>query len=99
MNDKNFNELYVWIGSSLGCSEIEFKNVMFSFLGLRIKFCESVRTNGRTDLLFYIHDEDIQKLDKTQFKTCIKRLDDIICSNKLYFNSSTVTKYKHLSYR
>jgi len=86
-----FNQLCVWSGTTLGESTIEdFEKFFIDNLNARIKFCEVVITNGsverneeggRSDILFYVHDNDVMGFAVKRFEYGIRWWEDVVSYN------------------
>ena len=93
-----YNQLCVWQGCLMPAENpIEvFTEFFKEVLHVRVKFCEQVWTNpdidedgkpikgtgGRSDLLFYIHDEDIPKFAIKRLEYGIRWWEDVVSYNK-----------------
>lgn len=100
-----FKQLCVWPGTILGDSTVEeFVNFFKEHYNVRIKFAEEVITNGsiernekggRNDILFYIHDEDIDKFAVKRLAVGIRWWEDVVSyNNEAYlYNQEILDKY------
>jgi hypothetical protein len=90
---ENFKQLCVWPGTIVGQDSIEeFESVMEKEFGVRVKYAEEVITNpdpgetieqsgGRTDLFFWLHDEDVSKWAIQRLQLGIRWWEDVISYN------------------
>jgi hypothetical protein len=90
---ENFKQLCVWPGTTVGQDSIEeFESVMEKEFGVRVKYAEEVITNpdpgetieqsgGRTDLFFWLHDEDVSKWAIQRLQLGIRWWEDVISYN------------------
>lgn len=89
--DNNFTQLCVWEGTLLGGPSTDsdavkqFVNFIEGEFGVRIKFEAQVFTlpgrdgeGGRSDLFFYIHNDDIPKFAVRRFKYRIRWWEDVL---------------------
>jgi hypothetical protein len=88
---KEFNQLCVWEGVTLGGNTPQDFEKWFLEQGFRIKYAEETKTlpckakneeGGRTDQLFYIHDEDVMKFAIWRLLRGIRWWEDVISYNK-----------------
>jgi hypothetical protein len=92
-----FTQLCVWQGTLLGDSSIEdFEGFFLTELGTRIKFHKILLTNpdvdtngrvvpetgGRSDVFFYVHEEDVSKFAVPRLKMGIRWWEDVIVYNE-----------------
>lgn len=99
MDNSKFTQLCVWQGTSLeGSSVEEFEKYFKDELGCKIKFSEAVvtlpdrgedgdkveNTGGRTDLFFYIHEDDMGKFAIRRLAFGIRWWEDVI-GNREHF--------------
>jgi hypothetical protein len=90
--DNKFNRLCVLKGVILGdLTEDGFEQFFRDKINVRIKFAEEIISNEiilpelnekRPDILFYIHDEDIEKFEPQRLFLEIKWWKDVIKNNK-----------------
>ena len=90
---ENFKQLCVWPGTIVGQDSIEeFESVMEKEFGVRVKYAEEVITNpdpgetieqsgGRTDLFFWLHDDDVNKWAIQRLQLGIRWWEDVISYN------------------
>lgn len=84
---KDFSNLFVWENEcGLGAGKTEFENIMLNVLGLRIKFYKLVELDGTVASLFFIHKEDISKLEETPFSQCIIKWDESNETHRMYMS-------------
>ena len=104
-----FNQLCVWHGTILGNSSVDDFEAFFKNKGFRVKFAEEVvtipdkddcgndvpGTGGRHDLLFYIHDDDIQKFALPRFNYGIRWWEDVVKynDNSDWYSEEILNKY------
>ncbi|MFW6226417.1 MAG: hypothetical protein ACOC3V_05620 [bacterium] len=89
---KKFNQLCVWSGTILEEDQYkEFVELFKDQMGVRVKVADVVTTNpdldsdgnpvkntgGRSDVLFYVHDEDISKFSVKRLKYGIRWWEDV----------------------
>lgn len=89
--DDDFKQLCVIQGCKLGEStEDDFINIFKKDFGVRVKFCEEVITNGskerneeggRTDIFFYIHDDDILDFAFKRIAFGVRWWEDVVVYN------------------
>lgn len=90
--DNKFNQLCVWEGVTLGNDTIDnFEKFFLNNLNTKIKYCETVITKGsferneeggRSDILFYVHDDDIQMFALKRFNyEGIRWWEDVVSYN------------------
>lgn len=89
-SNNSFNQLYIWKNNELGCSEKEFENALLAVLSIRIKFYKVVKKCNTTDLLFYIHNEDVDKLCDNDFGSCIKKYNPNIDDTYSLYNQNNL---------
>lgn len=102
--ENNYTQLCVWPGITLeGSSTKEFENFMKDELNARVKFHTTVNTlpdidengnsvpntGGRSDLFFYVHNEDVENFAVPRLKMGIRWWEDVIGYND---NSHLYTK-------
>lgn len=105
--ENKFNQLCVWRGTLLGDKTPKDFEELFKLKKYRVKFAEEVTTNpdkddcgndipgtgGRTDILFYIHDDDIQRFALFRFQLGISWWEDVVKYNKKsYLYSEEILK-------
>ena len=99
---ENFKQLCVMQGTTLEDSCVEEFEYFFTREGFRIKFAEEVETNEiledgsrRRDLLFYIHEDDVDKFALWKFNLGIRWWEDIVSYNDEVKNykEETLKKY------
>jgi len=102
---ENFKQLCVWQGTTLGDATVdEFVNFFKEELNVRVKFAEEVKTNGskergeeggRHDILFYIHDEDINTFAIKRFSFGIRWWEDVVSYNSgsYLYSEDVLNKY------
>jgi hypothetical protein len=93
---KNFNQLCVWHGTTLGESKPkDLEDFFKDELGVRVKYkCEvttlpnidengipDFNTGGRNDLFFYVHNDDIPKFSVPRLRMGIRWWEDVIVYN------------------
>lgn len=91
-----YNQLCVWHGTVMGENTVEELEEFFKEnFDTRIKFEREVITNpdlddlgntvlgtgGRNDLLFYVHDDDIQKFAIPRFQLGVRWWEDVVYYN------------------
>lgn len=83
---KKYNQLCVLQGTLEPDSKKEFNKFFKENFGVRVKYAEQTHTlpdpgvkgtGGRSDLLFFIHDDDIQKFAIPRFKMGIRWWEDV----------------------
>jgi len=85
-------------------TEKQFEQFMFGEFDIRIKFCEEVITNGsverdeeggRHDLIFYIHDDDIERMAVIRLTYGIKWWEDVVSYNngEYLYNQEILDRY------
>lgn len=94
--ENRFNQLCVWPGVCLGNSTAkDVEDLLKKYFDVRIRFAEQVitcpdidqngipivGTGGRTDILFYIHDEDIEKFAIPRFQIGVRWWEDVVSYN------------------
>ena len=104
---ENFKQLCVWPGTIVGQDSIEeFEYVMEKEFGVRVKYAEEVITNpdpgetieqsgGRTDLFFWLHDEDVSKWAIQRLQLGIRWWEDVISynDNSYLYPQEVIDKY------
>ena len=93
----NYKQLCVWAGTTLGESDsqglVDFFQENFN---TRIKFGDEVVTNpdidsygneientgGRSDLLFYVHNDDISHFATSRFEIGVRWWEDVVSYNE-----------------
>jgi hypothetical protein len=85
---KKFNQLCVWQNVTIGeGSADDFASFMNTTFGARVKYMEEVLTlptpgvegtGGRSDLFFYIHDDDITKFAVPRLQYGIRWWEDVL---------------------
>lgn len=77
-NQKELHSLYIWKNNkSMDCSKKEFENAMWAVLDIRVKIEKVIEEDDDTcSLLFYIHNEDVPKLENSIFNNVIVKYDD-----------------------
>ena len=93
---ENFNQLCVWPGTLLEANQVEeFTSFFKEEMGVRVQFKTVIFTNpdldgsgqpvedtgGRSDLFFYIHDEDVTKFAVPRLEMGIRWWEDVIKYN------------------
>lgn len=92
---ENYTQLCLWAGTVVGPENIAaFESYMLDVMGVRIKYAEEVvtlptltdgvrevGTGGRTDVLFYVHDDDISKFAIKKLEYGIRWWEDVIKYN------------------
>jgi len=93
---ENFNQLCVWPGTLLEPNQVDdFTNFFKEEMGVRVKFKTVIFTNpdlderfrpiaatgGRSDLFFYVHDEDVAKFAVPRLEMGIRWWEDVIKYN------------------
>lgn len=93
---EKYNQLCVWPATMLGdTTEQEFEEYFKENFNTRVKFEKEVLTNpdldqygqtikgtgGRSDILFYVHDDDIQHFAIPRFKKGIRWWEDVVYYN------------------
>jgi hypothetical protein len=93
---KNFTQLCVWPGTTLGNSTADdLVNFFAEDMGVRIKYKGEVETlpdvnengtilegtGGRIDQFFYVHDEDVGKFALPRLKMGIRWWEDVVKYN------------------
>lgn len=94
---EQFNQLCVWPATIVGEDAIqEFNEFMKDEFGIRSKYeCEIELSSGRNDLLFFIHDEDVQKFAVKRLQYGIRWWEDVFYNNQEdEYPGSIVNKYK-----
>ena len=86
-----FNQLCVWQGVTLeGSAPEELEKYFKENLDVTVKFSEAVITNGsvsrkeeggRSDLLFYILDDDVLRFAETKLALGIRWWEDVVFYN------------------
>jgi len=106
-----FNQLCVWPGTTLGEDKPQDLVDFFQGeLNARIQFEQEVSTNpdldgngefigdtgGRTDLLFYIHDDDVSHFAVPRLKMGIRWWEDVVSynDNSHLYSNEILEKYK-----
>ena len=101
---ENFNQLCVWEGTVVGADEVEnFEGWLQSEFGVRGKYCEEVLTlptegepgtEGRNDLFFRVHDEDVMKFAVPRLMVGIKWWEDVLGNgNGVLYTEEILNKY------
>ena len=101
---ENFNQLCVWEGTVVGANEVgSFENWVQLEFGVRAKYSEEVLTlptpgeegtGGRNDLLFYIHDEDVNKFAIARLVYGIRWWEDVLKNgNEVLYPQHILEKY------
>jgi hypothetical protein len=104
---ENYKQLCVWPGCSLGDSSVEeFESWFKDELGVRIKYAEEVLTNpdpgetieqsgGRSDLFFWLHDEDVAGWAIQRLQLGIRWWEDVISynDNSYLYPQKIIDKY------
>lgn len=77
-SQKELHSLYVWRDNkSLGCSRKEFESAMLGVLDIRVKLDKVIKEDdGTTTLRFYIHNDDVHKLENSGFDRCIVKYEN-----------------------
>lgn len=80
MKTKQFTQLCVWPGTVVGKDQTkEFEKFMKKEFKSRVKYeTEVVLKNGRNDLLFYIHTDDINKFAVPRLSYGIRWWEDVL---------------------
>ena len=80
MKTKKFEQLCVWPATIVGKDQIkEFEKFMKKEFKSRVKYeTEVVLKNGRNDLLFYIHTDDINKFAVPRLSYGIRWWEDVL---------------------
>lgn len=99
-----YKQLCCWPATTIeGTSEQQFENEMFQLFGVRVKLAEVTLTlpdktgpGGRSDLLFYIHNDDVQKFALPRLQAGIRWWEDVIKYNDgaHLYNEEILEKYK-----
>lgn len=109
--DINYTQLCCWPGTTLGeITTEQFEKDMFEIFNVKVKFAEITttlpdkdkngnnipNTGGRSDLLFHIHNEDIQKFATARLVAGIRWWEDVIKynDNSHLYTSEILKKYK-----
>ena len=106
---KEFSQLCVWPGTNLGDGTSEDFEAWVSeaFNGTRVKFSEVVETlldrdvngdpvegtGGRTDMLFYVHSEDVEKFALRRVAYGIRWWEDAISQSSHLYDDNVLSKY------
>lgn len=99
--------LCVWPGTIVKAEQIQEFNDFFKEEGFRVEYAESVTTlpdkedgvevsgtGGRTDVLFWINNEDVSKFAIWRFQFGIRWWEDVFFNNQQHIYSQEVlTKY------
>jgi hypothetical protein len=102
-----YSQLCVWESCCLGGRPSEdFEQFIYDECGARVKFSEEVKTlpdinNGypvegtgnRTDLFFYLHEDDIPQFAIKRFQFGIRWYEDVIADNKDIYSLTIRNKY------
>lgn len=107
--EENFTQLCVWPGTILGNHTIEEFEQFFveNLHGTRIKFSEIVITSpdmengspvpdtgGRSDIFFYVHDEDLGKFAVPRLAYGIRWWEDVVQNEShLIYPKEIIEKY------
>ena len=102
--DKNYKQLCVLQGCIFGDDTKEDFEKHFLDLGFRVKFAEQVITNGsverneeggRSDILFYIHNDDIEKFAIPRLSMDIRWWEDVVSynNNSYLYSEEILEKY------
>lgn len=107
--EENFTQLCVWPGTILGNNTIEQFEQFFidTFHGTRIKFSEIVitipdmekgkpvpDTGGRSDIFFYVHNEDVEKFAVSRLVYGIRWWEDVVQNEShLIYPEEIIDKY------
>lgn len=111
MAENRFNQLAVWQGTTLGDADPkDFVQWFEDELNTRIQWCEAVTTlpdvkngrevegtGGRSDLLFYVHDEDVTTFAVKRFHLghCSWWEDVVVTNdNSHLYSQEILDKYK-----
>jgi len=109
--DINYTQLCCWSGTTIdGLTNEEFEKDMFEMFGVRIKMAEATltlpdkddngndipETGGRSDLLFYVHNDDINKFAISRLGAGIRWWEDVIKynDNSHLYTAEILEKYK-----
>lgn len=104
-------QLCCWQATTLeGTTEQQFEKDMLEIFGVRVKLAEATLTlpdkdengnsvkdtGGRSDLLFYIHNEDVQKFVIPKLQAGIRWWEDVIKynNNAHLYTEEILEKYK-----
>lgn len=100
---KKYNQLCVLQGTLEPDSKKEFNKFFKENFGVRVKYAGQTYTlpdpgvkgtGGRSDLLFFIHDDDIQKFAIPRFKMGIRWWEDVFYNKMQYlYNKEILNKY------
>jgi hypothetical protein len=106
--DNKFTQLCVMPATTLdGQTPKDFEDFIKDNFGCRVKFCEQVitlpdkenghdvpETGGRSDLLFYIHQDDIPKFAIKRFAIDVRWWEDVVKNrHHLIYPQSIIEKY------
>lgn len=96
MSEK-FHQLCAWVGTTLNGKTAEDFEKFFKELGYRVKFAEEVKRVGtdQSIILFWIHDDDVERFAIPRLKMGISWWEDLIKYNghRDWFTKETLDKY------
>lgn len=93
---ENFNQVCVWQGTIIGEDRVsEFTEWCKDTFDVRVQYLEEYKTlpdvndfgnpvegtGGRNDVIFAIHDEDVNKFVVSRFEYGIRWIEDVISNN------------------
>jgi len=106
-----YTQLCCWPGITIeGITDEQFEKNMLKIFGVRVKMAEATltlpdkddngndipNTGGRSDLLFYVHNEDVQKFALPRLQAGIRWWEDVIKYNNdaHLYTKEILKKYK-----
>ena len=104
-----YNQLCLWSGTDVGEDQVQSFEDHFKELGFRVKYEIEVitkpdikngevvdDTGGRNDLLFYIHEDDIDKFAVPRLNMGIRWWEDVVSynDNSHLYTKKILNKYK-----
>jgi len=81
---KQFNQLCVWPATIVGKDNVQaFNDFMRDEFGVRSAYeCEVELADGRNDLLFFIHNDDVMKFAVKRLEYGIRWWEDVFYNNQ-----------------
>lgn len=78
-SQKKLHSLYIWKeNNGLECSKKLFESAMLTVLDVRVKLDKIIKDDDNTTtLFFYVHNDDVHKLENSVFNNCIVKYDDV----------------------
>ncbi len=93
--EEGFNQVCVWHATCVGKDRIdEFVKHMKEKMNVNVQYLEEVEnTDGRNDLLFAIHDDDINKFAIPRLNMGIRWIEDCLANGNRKVWPSRLTEY------